>query len=273
MASPGRLARMASLGGCRFLVGVGLAWVVVLGGWRSALALELEGRVRLQRVALPFSVDRPVQWLPWAGQQGRMLLVQQDGLVRWVGRAGGEKRQHGVFLDLRQRVRAGGEEGLLSIIFSPKQPWLFAYYTPAEGRRRSVLARFPLDPSGKPRVKQEVSVLEVSQPYANHNGGLLQFGIHNYLYVGLGDGGSGGDPHGHGQNTNTLLGSILRIDVHRPPAKDSEQIDEEYAIPAFNPFADPAIRAWAERKSGPTASGIPGVARSTSRPGYFSLAM
>jgi glucose/arabinose dehydrogenase len=86
-----------------------------------------------------------------------------------------------------------------------------------------------LDAAGSPRGRREL--LRVEDPYPNHNGGHLALGPDGYLYIGLGDGGSGGDPHGHGQDTDTLLGSILRIDPTAPPA------DGEYGIPADNPFA------------------------------------
>ena len=135
--------------------------------------------------------------------------------------------------DLRDRVSSRGwEEGLLGLAVSPaNERHVFLYYS-ASNPRRSVVSRFTfsrgydfLD------VGSELVVLEVAQPYANHNGGQLAFGPDGYLYIGLGDGGSAGDPQGNGQDTSTLLGAILRIDV------SEATVAQPYAIPPDNPFA------------------------------------
>ena len=125
-----------------------------------------------------------------------------------------------VFLDIRDRVSEdNNEEGLLGLDFDPEYATnghLYVYYS-AASPRRSVLSRFTVS-EGNPRAADpdsELIVMEVPQPYGNHNGGQLAFGPDGYLYIGLGDGGSGGDPRGNGQNLGTLLGSILRIDVGR----------------------------------------------------------
>ena len=140
-----------------------------------------------------------------------------------------------VFLDIRDRVNEGGnEEGLLGIAFDPdyKGNGHFYLYYSASGPRRSVLSRFSVssDSPDKADPASEVVILEVRQPFSNHNGGQLAFGPDGYLYVGLGDGGSGGDPLGNGQDPGTLLGSILRIDV------SSVTEEETYRIPPDNPF-------------------------------------
>ena len=138
-----------------------------------------------------------------------------------------------VFLDIRDRVNdAGSEEGLLGLAFDPGYAgngYFYVYYTAAEPRR-SVISRFKVSRSperseGDPDLadqESEIVLLEVLDPFANHNGG--------HLYIGLGDGGSVGDPFGNGQNRGALLGKILRIDVRR--------VDEtgSYAVPADNPF-------------------------------------
>ena len=134
-------------------------------------------------------------------------------------------------LDISDRVSSrGSEEGLLGIALSPHDArHLFLYYS-AANPRRSVVSRFNYNREAAP--ESELVILEVEQPYPNHNGGQIAFGPDGYLYVGLGDGGSAGDPQGHGQDTATLLGSILRIDV-------SESTPQQpYAIPPDNPFAD-----------------------------------
>ena len=171
-------------------------------------------------------------------QEGRIVTVPDDI----------NADSHRVFLDLRDRVsRGGNEEGLLGLAFDPDYQgngYFYVYYS-AAGPRRSVLSRFSaLD--GRADPDSERVVLEVDQPYSNHNGGEIAFGPDGFLYVALGDGGSAGDPFGHGQNLATLLGSILRIDVSK--------IDEigGYVVPEDNPFVDepgarPEIWAWGLR--------------------------
>ena len=139
------------------------------------------------------------------------------------------------FLDITERVSdRGDEEGLLGLAFDPQyrlNGYLYVYYT-ASQPRRSVISRFSVaegDPNAADPSSERV-ILEVPQPYANHNGGQLVFGPDGYLYIGLGDGGSAADPHGNGQNTATLLGSILRIDVSTIESHGA------YAIPPDNPL-------------------------------------
>jgi glucose/arabinose dehydrogenase len=162
---------------------------------------------------------------------GRLLAVTQPGQV-FVFEPGDVSAT--VFLDITQRVNdTGSEEGLLGLAFDPdyaKNGYFYVYYSAAEPRR-SVISRFEV--SGDPDAADPASeriLLEVAQPFANHNGGHLAFGPDGYLYIGLGDGGSGGDPFGNGQNRGVLLGKILRIDVRR--------VDEtgNYVVPADNPF-------------------------------------
>jgi glucose/arabinose dehydrogenase len=130
--------------------------------------------------------------------------------------------------------REGNEEGLLGLAFDPdysRNGYFYVYYS-AAGPRRTVLSRFNIR-SGDSEIADpasELVLMEIDQPYSNHNGGQLAFGPDGYLYIGVGDGGSGGDPHGNGQNRNTLLGKILRIDVSNSSA------GEKYRIPADNPF-------------------------------------
>ena len=134
------------------------------------------------------------------------------------------------FIDITDRVASGGEMGLLGMAFHPQYAsnhQVFLYYT-ADTPRRSVISRFTLVQN----AWQENVLLTVAQPYTNHNGGNIAFGPDGYLYIGLGDGGSGGDPNGYAQNTTSLLGSLLRIDVNAAAP---------YAIPADNPFAGNAL--------------------------------
>lgn len=131
-----------------------------------------------------------------------------------------------VVLDISDRVTTDGERGLLGIDFSPTGDRLYAHYSDANGD--SVIASFPMDETAA-RSDEETTVLVVGQPFSNHNGADVVFGPDDMLYVALGDGGSGNDPEGHGQNLDTLLGAILRID----PEGSS---DGGYQIPADNPF-------------------------------------
>ena len=153
------------------------------------------------------------------------------------------------FLDIRDRVsNRGSEEGLLGLAIDPHKDGQFYVYYSAANPRRSVVSRFSSGSKGQPAERKpadpgsELVILEVDQPYPNHNGGQIAFGPDGYLYVGLGDGGSAGDPLGNGQNTSTLLGSILRIDV-----SECHCSGQPYAIPPDNPFADGGGRSeiWA----------------------------
>jgi glucose/arabinose dehydrogenase len=139
------------------------------------------------------------------------------------------------FLDIRERVNdSGNEEGLLSIAFPPdyRESGHFYVYYSASSPRRSVVSRFSVGKSGARAADpaSEVIVMEVPQPFANHNGGQLAFGPDGFLYISLGDGGNRADPRGNGQDTSTLLGSILRIDV------STVDLDTGYTIPPGNPF-------------------------------------
>jgi len=140
------------------------------------------------------------------------------------------------FLNISDRVGSNGnEQGLLGLAFHPQYAQngrFFVNYTDTAGN--TVIARYQV--SGDPNVadpNSEVKLLGVDQPFANHNGGMLTFGPDGYLYAGLGDGGSAGDPSGNGQRTDVLLGKILRLDV------DSA---DPYAMPEDNPFGN---EVWA----------------------------
>ena len=144
----------------------------------------------------------------------RLFIVEQAGRIRIVK----DGRTLPIpFLNISDRVRSGGEQGLLSMAFHPNYRTngeFFVNFTDRSGDTR--IERFKV--SSNPDVADESSmklIIEVDQPYSNHNGGLVMFGLDGMLYGGMGDGGSGGDPHGNGQNRNALLGKILRIDVSR----------------------------------------------------------
>ncbi len=185
-------------------------------------------------------LDHPL-YLTHAGDNSkRLFVVEQGGRIRVLEQGALTPLP---FLDITDRVRSGGEQGLLGLAFHPDyraNGRFFVNYTRrpdgatviAEYRRgaRNVASR------------QERLLLLIPQPYSNHNGGMVAFGPDGLLYLGLGDGGAGGDPHNNGQDPDNLLGKILRIDVdHGDP----------YAIPADNPFAKgggkPEVYAWGLR--------------------------
>jgi glucose/arabinose dehydrogenase len=141
-------------------------------------------------------------------------------------------------LDLAEQVSLGGEQGLLGLAFSPDGRHLYVNYTDTNGDTH-VTGYAMRDERADAATRRDVLV--VDQPYANHNGGNIAFGPDGYLYIGLGDGGSGGDPQGNGQSLSTLLGKMLRID----PTPFG---DLPYRVPADNPFvgrADARPEIWA----------------------------
>lgn len=163
----------------------------------------------------------------------RLLVLLQPGVVMAFANDQNVETAE-VFLDIRERVSdRGNEEGLLGIAFAPDfrdDGYFYVYYS-AANPRRSVLSRFTAHTADSiANADSERIILEIEQPYSNHNGGQIAFGPDGYLYIGLGDGGSRGDPRGNGQNLSTLLGSIIRIDVGMLDKSGS------YSIPADNPF-------------------------------------
>ncbi|MSQ15049.1 MAG: glucose sorbosone dehydrogenase [Dehalococcoidia bacterium] len=164
----------------------------------------------------------------------RLFAVEQPGRVMVFDNKEDVKVAR-VFLDIRGRVNSTGqEEGLLGLAFAPdyaSSGQLYVNYT-ASNPRRSVISRFtvPAPSSGTADASSEFKILEVMQPFSNHNGGQTLFGPDGYLYIGFGDGGSGGDPMGNGQNLSVLLGKMLRINVNRPDG------GRPYSIPPDNPF-------------------------------------
>lgn len=184
-------------------------------------ALEL----RLTSVAEGF--ESPTGIAQAGDGSGRLFILEQAGTIRIVEDTAVPDTP---FLDLTDRVGSrANEQGLLGLAFHPdyaENGDFFVHYSDLEGD--TVIARFQV--SDDPNIADpgsEQIILQVDQPAANHNGGQLAFGPDGYLYIGLGDGGGGGDTYGNAQNLGTLLGSILRIDVDG---------GEPYGVPADNPF-------------------------------------
>ena len=160
-----------------------------------------------------------------------LFVVEQAGIIRIIKNG---KPLPKPFLDMRAQVRSGGERGLLSATFHPDfilNGRFFLYYTDLAGDvvvsefRAAVANRDQADPTTERRL-----LTIAHRTYANHNGGQLAFGPDRYLYIGVGDGGSAGDPDNHGQDLTQLLGKLLRIDVDQPDPGKS------YGIPPTNPF-------------------------------------
>lgn len=173
--------------------------------------------------------ESPVHITHAGDNSGRLFVVEQRGRI--------QELDNGIFLDISDRVRSpfsggGNEEGLLSLAFPPGYGFgkdhFYVYYTRTDGNNQ--VSRFSL--SGDPDIadpNSEETIITLDHPtYSNHNGGQLFFGDDGFLYIGTGDGGGGGDPDKNGQDTNSLLGKLLRIDV--------EAGVDPYQIPPSNPF-------------------------------------
>jgi glucose/arabinose dehydrogenase len=173
----------------------------------------------------PLGIDAPDDG------SGRLFVIAQDGRI-WVVDANGTVLSTPV-INLGSRLKSGGEQGLLGLAIHPgfpTDPRVFVNYTNKDGD--SVIASLAVDPNDPNRLDPDShrEILFLDQPFANHNGGDLLFGPDGYLYAFFGDGGSGGDPNGNGQNRDALLGKVLRLDVDHPGG------DLAYSIPADNPF-------------------------------------
>ncbi|AZN39811.1 PQQ-dependent sugar dehydrogenase [Paenibacillus albus] len=194
--------------------------------------------IKLETIVPEGTLDNPVGVVSENGVtrdlEGKLFVIEQKGRIVMVDPAHPATGAKTV-LDIRDRVYTdGNEQGLLGLAFHPKKPGVaFVNYTT---KTHSVIARFVMKDPEHPELldpKSEVILLTYEQPFANHKGGQLAFGPDGYLYIGTGDGGSGGDPYGNGQNKQTLLGKILRINVDVGGYQG-----KRYSIPADNPFAD-----------------------------------
>jgi uncharacterized repeat protein (TIGR03806 family) len=183
------------------------------------------------------SFERPVEATYAHASDDRLFVVEQRGVI-YVFNNHEDVSEKQVFLDIRDVVsRDGNEEGLLGLAFHPNfdsNQEFFVYYSTRP--RSSILARFKVSTENRNQAdrQSEQQLLQIDQPYSNHNGGSIRFGPDGKLYIGLGDGGLADDPHVHAQNLATMLGSILRIDI------DNQDEELAYAIPRDNPFVDRA---------------------------------
>ncbi|HEV2108598.1 MAG TPA: PQQ-dependent sugar dehydrogenase [Thermomicrobiales bacterium] len=221
--------------------------------WRLAVVLALalvslplgHGQLAAQGDASPLDIsltpvvagfDQPLGVVQPDDGTDRLFVVEQSGQIKIV--TDGEIAPR-PFLDLTSVVGTNGSErGLLSLAFHPdyaENRFFYVDYTDTNGD--SVIARYQVsDDPGLADPESEQVLMRVDQPFPNHNGGLLLFGPDGYLYVGFGDGGSAGDPHGNAQDLGTVLGTILRLDV------DPDAVTDEtpYLIPEDNPFVNEA---------------------------------
>jgi glucose/arabinose dehydrogenase len=159
----------------------------------------------------------------------RLFVLERPGRIRIV-RDGALLDTP--FLDITDSVATGGERGLLGLAFHPayaENGKLYLNYSDGDGDTRIARYTVSADDPDRADLASAVPLLEIDQPYGNHNGGMIAFGPDGMLYIGMGDGGSANDPHGHGQNPMTVLGAMLRIDVDG---------GSSFAVPPDNPFAD-----------------------------------
>jgi len=169
----------------------------------------------------------------------RLYVVEQGGRILVFANDSAASSAE-VFLDLSSQISSPtGEEGLLGLAFHPQYAsngYFYVNYT-APNPLRTVISRFQVSANDplKADPSSEYRILQYNQPYTNHNGGMLAFGPDGFLYIGAGDGGSGGDPQNNGQNLSVLLGKILRIDVN------DTTTTTRYRIPADNPWAGNAM--------------------------------
>ena len=220
-----KLSRSANLAGLL----CGLLFLFTTASW-AAVAINPKPVVS--------GLSSPVGITHAGDGSGRLFIVLQGGRIVIFD---GVQLLSPPFLDISSLVSSGGERGLLGLAFHPDYSHnglFYVNYTNTAGN--TVIARYSV--SGDPNLANPASasiLLTITQPFSNHNGGQLQFGPDGYLYIGVGDGGSGGDPQNNGQNLLTLLGKILRIDVdHGAP----------YEIPPDNPFVgnpDALEEIWA----------------------------
>jgi glucose/arabinose dehydrogenase len=202
-----------------------LALALALAGAQAGPADARAGALKLARIG---GFESPVFVGDAPGAPKLLFVVEQRGTIRVLRRDKTQKRD---FLDLRGRVRYGGEEGLLSIAFDPgyaRNRRFYVYYVNGNGDLEvDAFRRQRRDPT-RAKARSRRKVIEIAHPgNSNHNGGQLQFGPDDLLYLGTGDGGGGGDPHANAQNPNVLLGKLLRIE---PRNKGG------YSIPGSNPF-------------------------------------
>lgn len=193
---------------------------------------EPDSSYTLSRTFPSLSFSQPVFLTHASDGSDRIFVVEKAGVVKVFANTPTASSTV-TFMDIRSKVASSSSEmGLLGLAFHPDYElngYVYVNYT-ADNPRRTVVARYTRASENSVDVNSQLILLEVTQPYTNHNGGMLTFGPDGYLYIGMGDGGSGGDPLENGQNPNALLASMLRLDVDHPTG------GKNYGVPADNPF-------------------------------------
>jgi glucose/arabinose dehydrogenase len=216
-----------------------LGALVLAATFLAAMATPTAGAptdARIRLVLRASGLSEPVFVTSAHDGTGRMFIVEQTGRIR-IYKSGAILSTP--FLSIGAQVSKGNEQGLLGLAFHPNfktNRKLYVNFTDVNGN--TVVREYRASSSNKNVVATSTArtILKVSQPYANHNGGMLAFGPDGYLYIGLGDGGSGGDPGNRAQNKDSLLGKILRIDVNGTTST------KNYRNPASNPYVGRAGR-------------------------------
>lgn len=231
-----------------------------ISGDLFAEAREVENRYTVEDAFPGITFEQPLDLQTASDGSGRIFVVEQGGRIYVI--PGPKSTEKELFLDIREMVDDGSSEmGLLGLAFHPdfaENGYIFVNYTNTSG---TVVARFTASENQADQDSRMI-ILTFTQPFRNHNGGQLAFGTDGYLYISTGDGGSGGDPQGHGQNRQTFHGNILRIDINEqgprgnyviPPdnpfvGNDEGYLEEIYAYGLRNPWRfsfDSADRLWA----------------------------
>ncbi len=206
-----------------------LAALVFVSAFLNSIDMQTaQGSIRLEPVLQ--GLDTPVYVTNAHDGTNRLFVIEQPGRIKALASGA---TSPGLFLDITARVLYGGEQGLLGLAFHPQfatNGRFFVDYT-RQPDGATVIAEYHASPDPVVTAASESILLTIAQPYANHNGGMIEFGADGYLYIGMGDGGSGNDPENRAQNINELLGKILRIDVDHP-LNDQQP----YSSPPGNPF-------------------------------------
>lgn len=201
------------------LIGV-IVFACALAGAASGQPLRADATSRTEAVRVvevESGFDSPVHIASTPSERKRLYIVEQRGVIRVIANG---KKLAAPFLDIRNRVSCCGEQGLLSVAFHPKYAKnrkFYVNYTNRNGDTEVVEYRSNRTKRAIPSSRR--LLFRVSQPYGNHNGGQLAFGPNGRLYIGTGDGGSGGDPENRSQNMSSRLGKMLTINVNRKGAK------------------------------------------------------
>jgi glucose/arabinose dehydrogenase len=216
----------------------------------AALAAPAAASAQIIATRIATGLTFPVFATSPPGDPTRLFVVEQPGTIKLIKNDTLLARP---FLDITSIVNGGGEQGCLGLAFHPDYAtngWFYVYFIQDDGspNGESCIRRYTVssDPDSAD-TGSGVPIFLLGQPFTNHNGGTIAFGDDGYLYLGLGDGGSGGDPSDRAQNGAVLLGKMLRLDVDGGDAFPAD-VDNNYAIPATNPFVgNPAVRdeIWA----------------------------